>query len=206
VQIQFAQALEPILTTLAPGLTRNAQLEALFQTFEMSPDVFATRFRGLPPGEQERLHFALALAREYALYRERHSSAKRSQSQFPWTLLSDLDPAIRNEAREWFGFWVRFRQGHWSELQWVERGVRTHVNFEARELFARALPLRPRAMVIVHNHPSGDTEPSWVDLQLTRQVGELSQHLGIELLGHWIVGPHSETWLPLQKQPRNKPT
>jgi DNA repair protein RadC len=192
---------EKITPQFAPGLTRSAQLEAFFQSYELGPDLLTTRLSQLSSAERQTLLEAMELARHYAAYREQAAQARRLEEkhEFPFHLLRSLTPAIRSEAREWIGFWAQYRQGHWSEVQWVERGVRTHVNFEASELFARCLPLRPRALVLVHNHPSGQTEPSWVDLRLTRQVGELAQHLGIELKGHWIVGPHSETWLPLQK-------
>ena len=187
------------LEILAPGLTRSAQLEVLFQTYELGPDVFATRLGTLGRRQRGALLESLELAREYGLYRERSSQSRRMEcrSSFPWNLIRDLDPTVRSEAREWLGFWAQSRRGSWSEVQWVERGVRTHVNFEGSELFARCLPLRPKAIVLVHNHPSGDTEPSWIDLQLTRRVGTLASHLGIELKGHWIVGPQSETWIPL---------
>jgi hypothetical protein len=201
--------LDLVLDSLAPGLTRKAQLEVLFQTYELGPDLLQTRLRaldGAPDGAQgDFLIHSLELARDYCIYREQASSQKRvlARTHFPWNLIRDLPPQIRAEAREWLGFWAQGRQGHWSDVQWVERGVRTHVNFEARELFARCLPLRPRALVLVHNHPSGNTEPSWIDLQLTRQVGTLALHLGIELKGHWIVGPHSETWIPTSPHPKN---
>jgi DNA repair protein RadC len=193
------QILKKILDSLAPGLTRNAQLEVLFQSYELGPDIFETRIKSLGSRQREQLLASLRLARDYCLYREQASQASRlaHQRAFPWNLVRSMDPSIRTDAREWLGFWALSRQGTWSELQWVERGVRTHVNFEAAELFARCLPLRPRALVLVHNHPSGRTEPSWIDLQLTRRVGTLASHLGIELKGHWIVGPQNETWIPL---------
>ena len=107
-----------------------------------------------------------------------------------------VDAGIRLEPREWIGFWAQYRQGHWSALEWVERGVRTHVNFDSGEFFARLLATRPRAFVLVHNHPSGVTRPSWVDYRLTERVGTMARQFGIELKGHWIVGPHSEDWIP----------
>ena len=99
------------------------------------------------------------------------------------------------EAREWIGFWVQYRQGNWSGLEIVERGVRTHVKFDASEFFARLLATRPRAFMLVHNHPSGVTTPSWTDYRLTARIGALARQFGIELRGHWIVGPHSEEWI-----------
>ncbi|MFN7685276.1 MAG: JAB domain-containing protein [Oligoflexia bacterium] len=201
IQPDFLETLlTPLFKQLAPGLTRSAQLEVLFQSYELAPDVFLTRLESLRPSKRKWVISALELARQYCIYRERAGQHDRTLEKqgFHWHLVRNLDPQIRAEAREWLGFWAQSRQGSWTELQWVERGVRTHVNFEASELFARALPLRPRALVLIHNHPSGNTEPSWVDQELTHRVGALAGHLGIELKGHWIVGPGSETWLPFQ--------
>jgi hypothetical protein len=105
---------------LAPGLTRSAQLETLFQVYELGPDVFETRLSSLAPRQRRHLLSALALARAYALHRERAASAVRLDegAGFPWNLLECLTPEIRCEAREWMGFWAQYRQGHWSEVQW----------------------------------------------------------------------------------------
>lgn len=56
-----------------------------------------------------------------------------------------------------------------------------------REVFAPALEIRAAATILIHNHPSGDPEPSPEDLQLTRRLREASQILGIEILDHLII-------------------
>lgn len=57
-----------------------------------------------------------------------------------------------------------------------------------REVFAPALEVRAAAMVLIHNHPSGDPEPSPEDRALTRRLVEAGQLMGIEVLDHLIVG------------------
>jgi len=56
-----------------------------------------------------------------------------------------------------------------------------------REMFAPAITSRAAAIIMVHNHPSGNPEPSAEDLRLTRRMAEAGTLLGIEVLDHVIV-------------------
>ena len=57
-----------------------------------------------------------------------------------------------------------------------------------RELFIEALEKQAVAIILIHNHPSGDTTPSENDLLLTKRVQEAGRLIGIELLDHIIIG------------------
>jgi DNA repair protein RadC len=57
-----------------------------------------------------------------------------------------------------------------------------------REVFEPALRLAAASLVVVHNHPSGETDPSEDDLAITRRLSEAGEILGIPLLDHVIVG------------------
>lgn len=192
-------AAQALFQTLAQGLSARSQIHAVFSSYEINPELFERQLTSLKPAQRKQLSSALAIARDYALYRERAFHESRSWEKPPESPLKDLvrsiDAEVRLETREWIGFWAQYRQGHWSELQWVERGVRTHVNFDTSEFFARLLALRPRAFVLIHNHPSGLTTPSWIDYRLTEKIHLVARQFGIELKGHWIVGPHSEHWI-----------
>lgn len=61
-----------------------------------------------------------------------------------------------------------------------------------REVMKRALALSASAMIIVHNHPSGDSTPSKADIQMTKQLDEISKSLGIVLHDHLIIARGSE--------------
>jgi DNA repair protein RadC len=73
--------------------------------------------------------------------------------------------------------------------------VRTHVNIEPIELFARVLALRPHGFILIHNHPSGDLTPSLPDQEITDRVAQLARPFGIKMLGHWIVSARGEFWI-----------
>lgn len=57
-----------------------------------------------------------------------------------------------------------------------------------REIVRRALDLQATALIIVHNHPSGDPSPSQQDIRLTRDLAEAARHLRISLHDHIIIG------------------
>src|SRR3954470_4887738 len=57
-----------------------------------------------------------------------------------------------------------------------------------REIMRRALDLHATAIIVVHNHPSGDPAPSRQDIRLTRDLAEAGRHLKISLHDHIIVG------------------
>ncbi len=57
-----------------------------------------------------------------------------------------------------------------------------------REVVRRALEYQATAIILVHNHPSGDPQPSQQDIRLTREIIEAGRHLGIAVHDHVIVG------------------
>lgn len=57
-----------------------------------------------------------------------------------------------------------------------------------REVIRRAIDLGSAAIILVHNHPSGDPAPSRADIEVTRTVAEAGRHLGIALHDHIIFG------------------
>lgn len=73
-----------------------------------------------------------------------------------------------------------------DELQ--QRGTVNHTPVYPREVIKRALDLGASAVILVHNHPSGDPEPSRDDIQITKDIREAGQALGIALHDHVIVG------------------
>ena len=70
----------------------------------------------------------------------------------------------------------------------LQEGTVNHVPVYPREVAKRALELNAGAVILVHNHPSGDTTPSQADIDMTRQVSFALDALGIALHDHIIVG------------------
>lgn len=70
----------------------------------------------------------------------------------------------------------------------VAEGSGTACPVDPREVFAAALSSRATAIVLAHNHPSGDPEPSDADLTLTRQLCGGAQLLNLGVLDHLVLG------------------
>jgi DNA repair protein RadC len=75
-----------------------------------------------------------------------------------------------------------------TKLQTVSQGTRTECLVHPREVFCEAVRERSVAVIVCHNHPSGDAEPSRQDLDLTTRLFRAGELLGIPLLDHLIVG------------------
>lgn len=60
-----------------------------------------------------------------------------------------------------------------------------------REIFIEALRYQAVSLILVHNHPSGDPEPSMEDIALTKRVFEAGRLIGIHLQDHVVIGEHT---------------
>jgi DNA repair protein RadC len=72
------------------------------------------------------------------------------------------------------------------------KGTVDHVPVYPREVVKRALALNASALILVHNHPSGDPTPSESDISMTRQVVAAAEALGLALHDHLIIGKSTE--------------
>jgi len=72
------------------------------------------------------------------------------------------------------------------------KGTVDHVPVYPREVVKRGLELNASALILVHNHPSGDPTPSDADIAMTLQVQEAAATLGITLHDHLIIGRERE--------------
>ena len=73
-----------------------------------------------------------------------------------------------------------------NEAMW--RGSVDEAAVHVREVIARAIALGATAIIMVHNHPSGDPTPSKQDIRLTRDIVEAGRHMKITVHDHVIVG------------------
>jgi len=80
-----------------------------------------------------------------------------------------------------------------DEVQQV--GTVDHTPVYPREVIKRALELSATALILVHNHPSGDPQPSSADVQMTRQIADIATPLGISVHDHIIIGKNGHASL-----------
>jgi len=83
----------------------------------------------------------------------------------------------------------------------ISYGGTNFAMIEPKEILVEAIKLQAPKMILVHNHPSGDTTPSKADFSITDRVYEAAQILGIQLLDHIVIGDNKyESILGIMKQ------
>lgn len=80
-----------------------------------------------------------------------------------------------------------------NEAMW--RGSVDQASMHVREVMKRAIAHGATAIIIVHNHPSGDPTPSQADIQLTRELVEAGRHMKLAVHDHVIVGTQGRSSL-----------
>jgi DNA repair protein RadC len=76
-----------------------------------------------------------------------------------------------------------------------QTGTVDHTPVYPREVIKRALELSATAIILVHNHPSGDPTPSQADIRMTKAIVDIAKPLGIAVHDHIIVGRNGHTSL-----------
>ena len=90
-------------------------------------------------------------------------------------------------------------QNHYLMHTLISTGTQSATLSHPREVLGPALREGASALILVHNHPSGDPTPSREDLQLTRQLADGAALLDLRLHDHLIVGNGTEQWISLAR-------
>ena len=113
-----------------------------------------------------------------------------------WTALLDYCHTVMAHAeREHFRILFLDRKNVLIADEEQAQGTVDHVPVYPREVVRRALELGSSALILVHNHPSGDPTPSVADIEMTQKIAEACAVLGITLHDHLIIGKSREVGL-----------
>jgi len=96
--------------------------------------------------------------------------------------------ALAGRSREQFRALFLDRRNRLLAEELVAEGTVDHAPVYPREVVRRALELAASSLILVHNHPTGDPEPSRADIAMTRQVVEAARALGLQVHDHLVVG------------------
>jgi DNA repair protein RadC len=106
-----------------------------------------------------------------------------------WTaVLEYCRAAMGFEHREQFRILFLDKKNRLIADEVQQQGTVDHTPVYVREVVKRALELSSSAIILVHNHPSGDPSPSRADIDMTRQIVDAAKPLGIAVHDHIIVG------------------
>ncbi len=106
-----------------------------------------------------------------------------------WQQLIDYcHAALAHEKTEQFRILFLDRKNVLIADEVQQRGTIDHTPVYPREVVKRALVLNAAALILVHNHPSGDPKPSRDDIEMTREIKTAAAALGIAIHDHLVIG------------------
>jgi DNA repair protein RadC len=155
------------------------------------PAALAAEF-GIGRAAAGRLVAAVALARRLAALPAEAGWRIRSPADIGERLL----PAMRHLEREELVVLLLNTKNVVTARRTVYAGNLAGSSVRVGEVFRDAVRRQSAAVVVVHNHPSGDPTPSADDLRITAELAEAGRLLDIELLDHVVIG--AEGWVSLR--------
>lgn len=139
---------------------------------------------GVGPAVAARVSAALELGRRLA----REGPLERARIRGPLDVYERCAPGMRDLSQEEFRVLLLNTQHAVVRELTVTRGTLDTSVVHPREVFRAAITESAAAMILVHNHPSGDPTPSPEDREVTRQLAEAGRLLGIAVLDHVVIG------------------
>ncbi len=173
-----------------PGMNTDQLAAALLERFAGLGAVVAAepgelaRARGLGPVALS----DLKLLRELAIRLARDETCRRPLITSWTALVAYVRTALAHEPREQFRTLFLDRRNNLLRDELVAHGTVDHAPVYPREVIRRALELSASALILVHNHPSGDPTPSQADIQMTRQIVEAARVFNLQVHDHLVVG------------------
>lgn len=165
---------------VADGLLSSAGgLKALLRT---DPHALCT-LPGMGRARASQLLCAMELARRSA-----RSSDSRIRLYSAEDIYRRLAPTMAGLPREVFHVLCLSARNVLLREARIAEGTVDACPVDPREVFCTALSVRASAVVLAHNHPSGDPEPSALDYRLTTQLSQAGALVGIQVLDHLVVG------------------
>ena len=139
-------------------------------------------------GVGESVALDLKLLHEAALRAGRETVAKRPVITSSAQLAAYVKTAIAHAPREQFRVLFLDKKNQLIADEVMNHGTVDHAPVYPREVMRRALELSASALILVHNHPSGDPTPSQADVSMTREIVEAGRSLRIVIHDHLVVG------------------
>jgi len=143
-----------------------------------------TDLTGVGPAGAARVLACLEMSRRATAW----SAARRPTISTPEDVVALCSAQMRGEDREHFWALALNTKNQLIRMFEVSVGSLNASIVHPRELFRDAVRASAAAVVVVHNHPSGDPTPSGADIQLTRRLMKAGDVLGIEVLDHVVIG------------------
>ena len=191
------ELLELILFRTIPRKDVKPIAKALLARFGSLSEVLGAPQRRLTEVAGVKDAVALDLKVVAALNRRAMRSAVRQREVLSsWTAVLDYcTAAMAHEAREQFRILFLDKKNALIADEVQGTGTVDHTPVYPREVVRRALELNATAIILVHNHPSGDPTPSRADIEMTKTIIDTAKPLGIAIHDHIIIGKNGHASL-----------
>jgi len=140
--------------------------------------------KGIGPVKAVQICAAFELGRRLAALSDEERPVIRS----PQDVANLLMPELRDLKKETLKSLILDTKNRVLKILTVSVGILDSSLVHPREVFKDAITASAAAIIVAHNHPSGDPTPSPEDRQITKRLYEAGQILGIELLDHIVIG------------------
>lgn len=145
------------------------------------------QLKGIGPAKAIQIKASFELARRLSAFSEKNKPMISSPTDVANYLMDDMSHLQREELR----IVVLNTKNEVLAIPTVTVGTLNSNLSHPRETFRQAIQKNAASIIIVHNHPSGDPQPSPEDIGLTTRYVEAGKILGIEVLDHVIIGAGS---------------
>lgn len=191
------ELLELCLFMAIPRRDVKPLAKTLLSTFGTLPALMNASLQDLQKVEGISENTALALKTVTALA---HRSLKQELAEKPilnsWPkLLEYCRATMAHEIREHFRIIFLNKKNEMLADEIQQSGTVDHTPAYPREIMKRALELGATALILVHNHPSGDPKPSQADIDMTREIIQAGKTFNIIVHDHIIVARKGHTSL-----------
>jgi DNA repair protein RadC len=161
----------------------------LLERFGTLGDIFAAEPEQLREFEIDQRTLVLFKAMRESGRRLAERKVKDMPVMTNWQQLLDYcHAALAHEKTEQFRILFLDRKNVLIADEVQQRGTIDHTPVYPREVVKRALALNAAALILVHNHPSGDPKPSREDIEMTKEIRKACEALGISIHDHLVIG------------------
>ena len=164
-------------------MTETIHFTPMMQAIDEASRTGARKFRS----KKQPQEWGLTSLRECPLPSEMHDCTSPSQAANYWNTHVRSNPYFNPEVECFVVLLLNVRRKIKGHVL-VSTGLMDRVLIHPRETFRAAVIASAHSVILMHNHPSGDSNPSEADIRVTRDLIRAGQVLKIEVLDHVIVG------------------
>ena len=125
---------------------------------------------------------------ELAIRMSKPSNYKKIQIKTPEDMAKVVMAELKNETKEIIKLVMLNNTNQIVRMMDIANGGSNFANFSVPELLGELLKAKVTKFILIHNHPSGSSKPSQKDIDITTNIYNAAQTVGIQLIDHLVIG------------------